>query len=127
MPDKSFDEALSGLETGAEEPDGSGAPPGDPADAASHPSVAALRDRFGDSVLHHTIFAGDEHVVYVAPERVREMMKWLRDAEAQHYDMLIDLTAVDYGGGRPLEVVYQLWSTSEKLQLRVKAALPLNS
>jgi hypothetical protein len=41
--------------------------------------------------------------------------------------MLLDLTAVDYGGGRPLEVVYQLWSTTEKRQLRAKATLPLTA
>ena len=127
MADKSFDEALSGLETGTEEAAESGAPRGEPADAAAHPSVAALRGRFGDTILHHTVFAGDEHVVYIAPERVREVLKWLRDDEAQRYDMLIDLTGVDYGGGRPLEVVYQLWSTSEKRQLRLKATLPLSA
>ena len=127
MAGKGFDEALSGLETGEAEAPESGAPRGEPADASSHPSVAAMRARFADAVLHHTIFAGDEHVVYVAPERVREVMQWLRDDDAQRYDMLIDLTAVDYGGGRPLEVVYQLWSNPEKRQLRVKATLPLTS
>jgi NADH-quinone oxidoreductase subunit C len=126
MP-KNFDEALHGLETGPEpaaEPD---APRGAAADASSHPSVAALRGRFGDAVLHHAIFAGDEHVVHVAPERARELLQWLRDDDAQRYDMLIDLTAVDYGGGRPLEVVYQLWSIREKRQLRIKATLPLSA
>lgn len=127
MTDRNFDEALSGLETGAEAAEESGAPRGEPADASSHPSVAALRARYGDAVLHHTVFAGDEHVVYVAPERVRAVLRWLRDDEAQRYDMLIDLTAVDYGGGRPLEVVYQLWSTTERRQLRLKATLPLTA
>ena len=127
MSEKGFDEALSGLETGAHAADASGAARGEPADAAAHPSVAALRGRFGDAVLHHTVFAGDEHVVYVAPERVRELLLWLRDDEAQRYDMLMDLTAVDYGGGRPLEVVYQLWSIPHKRQLRLKATLPLTS
>jgi NADH-quinone oxidoreductase subunit C len=127
MKDRNFDEALSGLETGAEAAEESGAPRGEPADASSHPSVAALRARYGDAVLHHTVFAGDEHVVYVAPERVRAVLRWLRDDEAQRYDMLIDLTAVDYGGGRPLEVVYQLWSTTERRQLRLKATLPLTA
>jgi NADH-quinone oxidoreductase subunit C len=127
MAEGSFDEALSGLEKGEEQVDESGAPRGEPADAASHPSVAALRSRFGDAVLHHTIFAGDEHVVYVASERVRELLTWLRDDDAQRYDMLIDLTAVDYGGGRPLEVVYQLWSNPHRRQLRMKATLPLTA
>jgi NADH-quinone oxidoreductase subunit C len=127
MPEKNFDDALSGLETGAEAAAESGAPRGEPAAAMAHASVAALRERYGDAVLHHTVFAGDEHVVYVAPERVRDVLRWLRDDDAQRYDMLIDLTAVDYGGGRPLEVIYQLWSNPEKRQLRVKATLPLTS
>jgi len=125
MTERNFDEALSGLESGAEAGEASGAPRGEPADASTHPSVAALRSRFRDVILHHTIVAGDEHVVYVAPEQVREVLQRLRDDEAQRYDMLIDLTAVDYGGGRPLEVVYQLWSNTHKRQLRVKATLPL--
>jgi NADH-quinone oxidoreductase subunit C len=125
MADKSFDEALSGLEAGEEAAAEAGAPRGEAADAASHPSVAALRAQFGDAVLHHTVMAGDEHVVYIAPERSRELLQWLRVDEAHRYDMLIDLTAVDYGGGRPLEVVYQLWSTVRNRQLRLKATLPL--
>ena len=127
MPKKRFDEALRDLETGPETTEEAGAPRGEPADASSHPSVAALRGRFGAAVLHHTIFAGDEHVVYVAPERARELLQWLREDEAQSYDLLTDLTAVDYGGGRPLEVVYQLWSIAAKRQLRIKATLPLNA
>jgi NADH-quinone oxidoreductase subunit C len=125
MKDRSFDEALGGLEAGAESPTESGPARGESADASLHPSVAALRGRFGESVLHHAIFAGDEHVVYIAPERAREILRWLHDDDGQRYDMLTDLTAVDYGGGRPLEVVYQLWSIGEKRQLRVKATLPL--
>jgi NADH-quinone oxidoreductase subunit C len=127
MSEHTFDEALGGLE-GGPAPGSAGAPQwGEPADASSHPSVAALRARFGAAVQHHTIASGDEHVVYIAAERVREAMGWLRDDDAQRYDMLLDLTAVDYGGGRPLEVVYQLWSTTEKRQLRAKATLPLTA
>jgi NADH-quinone oxidoreductase subunit C len=127
MSDRGFEDALHGLETGATAEAGAEGPRGEAADAASHPSVAALRGRFGDGVLHHTIAAGDEHVVYVAPERAREMLQWLHDEEGQRFDMLLDVTAVDYGGGRPLELFYQLWSTLEKRQLRVKVTLPLTS
>jgi NADH-quinone oxidoreductase subunit C len=127
MAEKRFDEALSGLETGVAAPADDAAPRGDAADAASHPSVGALRARFGAAILHHTIAAGDEHVVYVAPERVREVCRWLQSDAAQKYDLLADLTAVDYGGGRPLEVVYQLWSVPHRRALRLKAALPLTA
>jgi NADH/F420H2 dehydrogenase subunit C len=59
------------------------------------------------------------------PERDRELLQWLRDDEAHRYDMLLDVTAVDYGGGRPLEVFYQLWSIPHGRSLRVKVTLPL--
>jgi len=127
MTERSFDESLRGLEEGTAESQASAAPRGEPADASSHPSVAALRARFGDAILHHTVMAGDEHVVFIAPERTTTVMRWLKSDPEQRYDLLLDVTAVDYGGGRPLEVIYQLWSISKRRQLRVKATLPLNA
>lgn len=125
MADRNFDDALRDLESGPAAEADSGAPAGAEADPSSHPGVAALRGRFGDAVLHHTIMAGDEHVVYVAPERLLDIMQWLRDDEQQRYNLLLDVTAVDYGGGRPLEVVYQLCSIPHRRVLRLKATLPL--
>jgi NADH-quinone oxidoreductase subunit C len=127
MADKDFADALEGLETGvAAEPD-DGAPRGEAADASTHPSVAGLRDRFPDAVLHHTVMAGDEHVVYIAADRLLEVLGWLRDDEAHRYDLLLDMTAVDYGSGRPLEAVYQLCSIPHRRVLRIKATLPLDA
>ena len=91
-----------------------------------HPSVDALRARFGDAVVHHEVSAG-QHVVYVRPERNREILGWLKDEPQQHYDLLADVTAVDFGGGRPLQVVYQLWSMPHRRMLRVKCELPLTA
>ncbi len=91
-----------------------------------HPSVDALERRFGDVVLRHQIQAGDEHVVYVEPGRSLEVLEWLRDDAGQRFDLLVDVTAVDYGGGRPIEVVYQLWSIPNRRALRVKCELPLS-
>ncbi|MGH7481903.1 MAG: NADH-quinone oxidoreductase subunit C, partial [Longimicrobiales bacterium] len=85
-----------------------------------------MRERFGAAVLRHEIMAGDEHVVFVAPDRCSEMLGWLKEDEAQRFDLLKDVTAVDYGGGRPLQVVYELWSIPHRRQLRVKAELPLD-
>jgi NADH-quinone oxidoreductase subunit C len=127
MAGKSFDEALSGLDVGVSAPADAEASRGDAADAASHPSVAALRARFGDAVLHHTVMSGDEHVVYVASDRLHDVMAFLHNDDAERYDLLLDVTAVDYGGGRPLEAVYQLWSIEHRRMLRVKATLPLTA
>jgi NADH-quinone oxidoreductase subunit C len=88
--------------------------------------VDALRERFGDAVLRHELVSGDEHIVYVLPDRSLEILQFLRDEPGHRYDFLQDLTAVDYGGGRMIQIVYQLWSIENKLNLRVKAELPLD-
>jgi NADH-quinone oxidoreductase subunit C len=88
--------------------------------------VAALQSRFGSTVLHHEVQAGDQHVVFVEASQNRTVLGWLRDDAEQRYDLLVDVTAVDYGGGRPIQVVYQLWSVGHKRALRVKCELPLD-
>lgn len=121
-----FKKGLEGLDQGpgASEAAEAGAPP--PAgDLPPHPTVDALRAQFGEAVLRHELVAGDEHVVYVDPARQLEVLTFLRDA--QKYDFLQDLTAVDYGAGRPLQLVYQLWSIPTKLNLRLKVELPLDA
>lgn len=95
-------------------------------DEASHPTVSALREQFSDAVVHHEVAAGDEHVVFVDPDRNVEVLGWLKDDPDQHYDLLVDVTAVDYGGGRPLQVVYQLWSIPHRRGLRIKCELPIS-
>jgi NADH:ubiquinone oxidoreductase subunit C len=90
-------------------------------------SVAALQAHFGSAVLGHQVSAGDEHVVFVEPSRCREILGWLKNEPSQHYDLLADVTAVDYGAGRPLHVVYQLWSIPHRRALRVKCELPLSA
>lgn len=94
-------------------------------DAGAHPSVEALEEEFGDAVLRHEVTAGDQHVVFIDPDRNLEILGWLKDDPDQHYSYLADLTAVDYGGGRPIQVVYQLWSLPHQRSLRVKCELPL--
>jgi len=90
-----------------------------------HPSVVALRERFAEAVLRAEVAPGGQHVVYVDPSRNAEVLGWLKDDPGQLYDLLVDVTAVDYGGGRPLQVVYQLWSIPHRRALRVKCELPL--
>ena len=123
MADGNIEDAVAGLEAGPASPEAKEPQSGESADAASHPSVAALRATFGDAVLHHAIMAGDEHVVRLKLGRVVEILAWLKDDPAQRYDLLADLTAVDWGGGRPLDLVYQLWSIPHRRALRVKASV----
>lgn len=92
-----------------------------------HRSVEALKQKFGDAVLHTEVNSGDQHVVFIDPSRNLEILAWLKDDPEHRYDLLVDVTAVDYGGGRPIQVVYQLWSIPNKLALRVKAELALTN
>ncbi|MGH7502979.1 MAG: NADH-quinone oxidoreductase subunit C [Longimicrobiales bacterium] len=125
---KGFGDALSDLET-ASGAVGEGRPgvAGGAAEAASHPTVAALRAKFGPAILHHAVMAGDEHVVRVPLEQVVEILRWLKSDAQQRYDLLKDVTAVDWGGGRPLELVYELWSIPKRRGLRIKASVPLSA
>jgi NADH-quinone oxidoreductase subunit C len=125
------DETQGGLHTVDEGPVPSDAPLSEaastPADPQDHPSVAALFDRFGGAVVHHEVASGDQHVVHVEPSRNLEILGWLRDDPEQRYDLLADVTAVDFGGGKPLQVVYQLWSIPHKRALRVKCLLAVDA
>jgi NADH-quinone oxidoreductase subunit D len=90
--------------------------------AAERPDVKDLKARFGDAIRSVEIDAAGEPVVYVDPERNAEILGYLRDS--QGYDMLKDVTGLDLGGGRALQVVYQLWSTRDSKPLRLKAEVP---
>jgi NADH-quinone oxidoreductase subunit C len=98
----------------------------EPAASSDHPSVRALAARFGDAVRGHRVSAGDQHVVWIDPERSLEVLRWLKDDPGQLYDMMSDVTGVDYGHHRPVNVVYQMFSTVHKRALRVRCELPLD-
>ena len=87
--------------------------------------MLALRAEFGDAVSRHEVQGKGEHVVFIDASRARYILGWLRKTEGQEFEFLLDLTAVDYGGGRPLQVVYQLYSQRTGAMLRLKAELPL--
>ena len=121
-------DALDAVERGPEASagaDAGAAVASDPAEA-DHPTVRALAERFGDAVTHHEVAAGDEHVVFLDRDRAYDILKWLKEDEDQGYDLLRDVTGVDYGGGRPLQVVYVLFSIRTRRALRVKVELPLS-
>ncbi len=58
----------------------------------------------------------------VDPARLVDVMRFLRDDAECAFEMLTDLTAVDYLGQQPrFEVVYHLYSLAKNKRLRVKA------
>jgi NADH-quinone oxidoreductase subunit C len=58
----------------------------------------------------------------VDPARLVDVMRFLRDDAECQFDMLTDVTAVDYLGEEPrFEMVYHLYSVPKNKRVRVKA------
>ncbi len=95
-------------------------------DPEAHPSVAALRESFADAIRRVGSDATGYPVVCVATDRLGEILRFLRDDPGQSYEMLTDLMGADLGGGRPLQVWYQLWSMRHGRQLRLTCEVPLD-
>jgi NADH-quinone oxidoreductase subunit C len=67
---------------------------------------------------------GDATAV-VDAARIVPVMRFLRETEGLDFEMLTDVTAVDYLGEEPrFEMVYHLYSVSRNHRLRVKAGVP---
>jgi NADH-quinone oxidoreductase subunit C len=89
-----------------------------------NPTVDALRAVFGTTIGRASVARDGETVVYVRPERLRDVMQWLRDTAGQRYDYLVDVTAIEYRDSeRPLEVAYFLRALERRIDLRVKVEL----
>ena len=90
---------------------------------AADPVAQALQGRFGDAI-HRVDVVWGETTVYVARERLLEIVRWLHDDPEQQYDYLADVTAVEFRDPeRPLEVVWHLRSLPRRRFLRLKVAL----
>ena len=93
------------------------------AQQAEHPLVARLRGGVADAVLAAQAFRGDATAI-VPREKLLEVCRFLRDDGESRFDMLVDVTAVDYLGRRPrFEVVYHLYSVVLNHRIRIKVAL----
>ena len=84
-----------------------------------------VRARFGPGVVDAHDHRGD-HTAIVARDALLSVLVWCRDEPALAFDMLTDLTAVDYlqypgrEDGPRFEVVYHLYSVPHNHRLRVK-------
>lgn len=81
--------------------------------------IGKLREAFGDRLLATTEFRG-EHTIMVEPAALHPVLAACR---AEHgYEMLIDISSVDYFGDDPrFEVVYELATVDDSKHLRIKA------
>jgi NADH-quinone oxidoreductase subunit C len=90
--------------------------------------LARLTERFGAAVLSSRAEHGD-HTLVAERTALPEVLAFCRDDAALRFDMLMDLTAVDYLAypGREdaprFEVVYHLYSVAHNHRLRVKAGV----
>jgi len=101
--------------------------------------MARVRAKLGPLglILHTHNQHGDDTVVVQADD-ILQVMEFLRHDPAMSFDMMMDLTAVDYLGAErthpylePLkarfEVVYHLYSVEKNHRIRVKAPLTLEN
>ncbi|MHC4601521.1 MAG: NADH-quinone oxidoreductase subunit C, partial [Planctomycetota bacterium] len=84
-------------------------------------------EKFGTDGVRTDDFRGQETVV-VDPGKMTDVLTFLRDDPDLQYDMMVDVTSVDYSEwpetveGR-FAVIYHLWSIRRKRRIRVKAFL----
>lgn len=84
-----------------------------------------LIEKFPSEVTAHHAAHGDETAV-VKAGRLVEICTFLRDDPSTSFEMLTDLTAVDYLGQKEprFEVVLHLYSLSKNHRLRLKVEVP---
>lgn len=82
-----------------------------------------LKEQFGEAILATETFRGQD-IVTVDKDKVADICAFLRDDPRFAYDMLTDLTAVDFlGREKRFQVVYMLYSFTHNKRLRLKADL----
>lgn len=97
----------------------SGAESGTPED----PLLQRLREKLGEAVVSTHEFRGDRTAI-IDRGSLLEACTWLRDDPENGFDLLMDVTAVDYLGRKPrFEVVYHLYSVGKNARVRIKVPL----
>ena len=87
--------------------------------------LAILAERFGSAIVETHAHRGD-HTAVVAREALAGALAFCRDDARLGFDVLMDLTAVDYSrfpgreDGPRFEVVYHLYSLRHNHRLRLK-------
>lgn len=83
-------------------------------------SVALLKERLGEDAVIATEYRG-ETTVLLAPEKMVAACAALRDAPGLRYNLLEDVTAVDWLEREPrFDLIYQMVSTETGASLRLK-------
>ncbi len=90
-------------------------------DDCGSPVLRRVLELLPDAVQETHARLGDA-TARVDPARIVEVLRMLRDDPELEFEMLTDLTAVDYLGEVPrFEVVYHLYSVAKNHRVRIKA------
>jgi NADH-quinone oxidoreductase subunit C len=88
-----------------------------------NPSAPRIKERFPEAFVRAEVGWG-ETTVYLRPASVLDVVRYLFDDEAEKYDYLSDVTAVEYRDLElPLQVVWHLRSLPHRRFLRLKAEI----
>jgi len=87
----------------------------------AHEIHETLKARFGEAILDAKLEGVIDPFVKVAPDKITEVARFLRDDERLQFDLLMCLSGVDYTGGK-LGVVYHVNSMklNQKFVLKVE-------
>jgi NADH-quinone oxidoreductase subunit C len=84
----------------------------------AHELLGSLEKSLGDKIQNKTEFRGETSYT-ISPGDLHEIAKFCRDELL--FDYLIDITSIDNFGEEPrFEIVYELYSMSRGVQLRLK-------
>lgn len=87
--------------------------------------INELKVKFKDDITEFSIQFGDD-VIRIKRESLQDIVRFLKKTP-HNFAMLLDLTCVDYIGEEPrFEMVYHLYSISNKNRLRLKIRLDEN-
>jgi NADH-quinone oxidoreductase subunit C len=87
-----------------------------------------VRDALGDDAVVGTTYYRDEATLEVAPERVRDVLAFLKNQDEEPYDFLSSLHGCDYLPEEPrLGVHYELLSMKRVERLRVKTRVSVDN
>lgn len=85
----------------------------------SAPLVASLNERFPNAIIAETEFLG-ETSIEIANNRIKDVLKYLKGIPEPGFEVLMDLTGVDYlEPEAKTKVVYFLHNPSNYKRLRV--------
>ncbi|MDA1360542.1 NADH-quinone oxidoreductase subunit C [Glycomyces luteolus] len=88
--------------------------------------VAALREAHGDEITRAVVVDRGELTIHIAPDRVAEVCKTMRDDESLRFELCNSVSGVDYPDQRNrLHVTYHLTSMTYRRRVRLETAVGL--